>query len=73
MFFILILSCCYPLQHYYCRDCGAKEGFQPFAGADSVTFWMRDMGSPGQVPPVQLQLGNPDLKKHCNAKVKMEA
>jgi hypothetical protein len=65
---MLVLMCVCP-----CRDCGAKEGFQPFAGADSVTFWMRDTGSPGQVPPVQLQLGNPDLKKHCNAKVKMEA
>ncbi|WIA34055.1 hypothetical protein OEZ86_012433 [Tetradesmus obliquus] len=52
-----------------CRQCGSKEGFQPFAGADSVTFWMRDSGSPGKVPPVRLQLGNPDIKKSCNAKL----
>jgi hypothetical protein len=51
------------------RQCGSKQGYQPFAGAKSVTFWLRDTDSPGATPPLRLQLGNPDIGKSCNAKV----
>lgn len=46
-----------------------KEGYQPFSGATSVSFAMKNQNSKGTAPPVQLQLGNPDSKKSCNAKV----
>lgn len=52
-----------------CRYCGSKAGYQPFGGASSVSFAMRDDVNPGKAPPVQLQLTNPDTKKACNAKV----
>eukprot|EP00879_Flechtneria_rotunda_P014364 GHRR01015006.1.p1 GENE.GHRR01015006.1~~GHRR01015006.1.p1 ORF type:complete len:137 (-),score=33.38 GHRR01015006.1:2934-3344(-) len=54
-----------------CRECGSKAGYQPFADVGSVTFWMLNQGSPGSVPPVWLQLNNPDIEKACNAKLDM--
>lgn len=51
-----------------CRGCG-NEGYQPFAGAKSIEFWIRDQGSPGSVPNVHLVLGNPEMNKWCNSEV----
>jgi hypothetical protein len=51
------------------RECGSKAGYQPFGGATSVSFAMKDEGNPGSAPPVTLQLNNPDAKKACKAKV----
>lgn len=61
--------CCCPLRVLPCRHCGSKAGYQPFGGASSVSFAMKDEGHPGQAPPVHLQLTNPDTKKACNAQV----
>ncbi|GIL60042.1 hypothetical protein Vafri_14669 [Volvox africanus] len=49
---------------WWCRGC-YREGYQPFNGATSISFWLRDRYNPGNVPPLKVVVAQQEDDTYC--------
>ncbi|GIL82480.1 hypothetical protein Vretifemale_11295, partial [Volvox reticuliferus] len=49
---------------WWCRGC-YREGYQPFNGAASISFWLRDRYNPGNVPPLKVVVAQQEDDTYC--------
>ncbi|PNW76515.1 hypothetical protein CHLRE_11g467656v5 [Chlamydomonas reinhardtii] len=49
---------------WWCRGCN-RPGYQPFASASSVSFWVRDRYHPGTAPPLKMMIAQQEDDTYC--------
>lgn len=57
---------------WWCRGC-YRPGYQPFAGASSVSFWTRDRNKPGNTPPMKVTIGQQENSIYCDSEVSLNS